>query len=671
MSVQSPFKFLDSYDKEDKDIFFGRDEEVEQLYELVFQSNLTLVYGQSGTGKTSLVQCGLANRFAVSDWFNVYIRRNDDINASLQRTLRRYDVAEPEKGTLRERLRRRHSVSSRQQEDRDAERPVSETVKILRRVYKRYMKPVYLIFDQFEELFILGGEAEQAQFYQNIADIIETEPYCKVLIIMREESIAQLYDFERVVPILFEKRLRVEPMSRPKAVEVITKTTENFGIGLQDEEVPGHIIDAVNAGQGRVELTYLQVFLDRLFQEAALRRSNEIVFNQKLVEDCGSIEDVLAAFLDDQSAAIQLELKDKYPHAPGTGVRKLLNTFVTLEGTKRPQPKEDIQVAGLNKEQTGMVLDRLEKARILRFEDGLYELSHDTLALRVAGQRSEEEIALLQIVKLVRDRRQAYDATKTLLNNNELALIRANRQKLEEEDVLKPEEWQFIQRSIRSNRIRRLAIASTVLVVMIILGVAAIYSYGQSQLARESAREARESEQLANQALQDLRIEQARQDSIRYEQYLAQGKVFMEQAGYTQAAQQFETALVFNENGTDARRLLQEANSRSGVSDRFKRLIAEGDAFYGRGEAYYVDARDRYRQAFSLNYNNSQAQSKLDLVEGNLGAAYDNLVREGDIFFRAQSYRLALEKYRAAERIKPDDADLKTKIRQTETRTGG
>ena len=75
MPVQSPFKFLDAYNKEDKDIFFGRDEEVEQLYELVFQSNLTLVYGQSGTGKTSLVQCGLANRFAASDWFNVYIRR--------------------------------------------------------------------------------------------------------------------------------------------------------------------------------------------------------------------------------------------------------------------------------------------------------------------------------------------------------------------------------------------------------------------------------------------------------------------------------------------------------------------------------------------------------------------------------------------------------------------
>ena len=107
MPATSPFKFLDAYEKEDKDIFFGRDDEVEQLYNLVFQSNLTLVYGQSGTGKTSLIQCGLANRFAQSDWFNVYIRRNDNISNSLLQSLKRYNVAETGGGTLRERLTRR------------------------------------------------------------------------------------------------------------------------------------------------------------------------------------------------------------------------------------------------------------------------------------------------------------------------------------------------------------------------------------------------------------------------------------------------------------------------------------------------------------------------------------------------------------------------------------
>ena len=54
-----PFKFLDSYNVNDKDIFFGRDDEIKTLYEMVFQNPMVLVYGASGTGKTSLIQCVL------------------------------------------------------------------------------------------------------------------------------------------------------------------------------------------------------------------------------------------------------------------------------------------------------------------------------------------------------------------------------------------------------------------------------------------------------------------------------------------------------------------------------------------------------------------------------------------------------------------------------------
>ena len=78
--MTSPFKFLDAYEQRDKPVFFGRDAEIEQLYRLVFETNLVLVYGQSGTGKTSLIQCGLANRFAETDWFQLFVRRTDNIN---------------------------------------------------------------------------------------------------------------------------------------------------------------------------------------------------------------------------------------------------------------------------------------------------------------------------------------------------------------------------------------------------------------------------------------------------------------------------------------------------------------------------------------------------------------------------------------------------------------
>ena len=66
--MKSPFKFLDSYTKDDRAIFFGRDREIEELYHRVFESKIMLVYGVSGTGKSSLIHCGLANKFQDTDW---------------------------------------------------------------------------------------------------------------------------------------------------------------------------------------------------------------------------------------------------------------------------------------------------------------------------------------------------------------------------------------------------------------------------------------------------------------------------------------------------------------------------------------------------------------------------------------------------------------------------
>src|SRR4051794_40490920 len=82
-----PFKFLDAYSREDTGIFFGRDEEIDALYEMIFQSSILLIYGASGTGKTSLIQCGLASRFETHDWLALTIRRGNNINVAVEKAL--------------------------------------------------------------------------------------------------------------------------------------------------------------------------------------------------------------------------------------------------------------------------------------------------------------------------------------------------------------------------------------------------------------------------------------------------------------------------------------------------------------------------------------------------------------------------------------------------------
>ena len=196
--MKSPFKFLDAYTLEDKDVFFGRKEEVDRLYEMVFKTPLILVYGMSGTGKTSLIKCGLASRFDGPDWLPVHIRRNANINDSLDAAIE--EVLKDRQGSL---------------------------VEDVSYIFRYYLRPVYFIFDQLEELFIMGNRDEQQQFVESIRELVNAELACKIILVMREEYIGHLYHFEKVLPTIFDHRLRVEPMNSNKVQEVMLQSFKN------------------------------------------------------------------------------------------------------------------------------------------------------------------------------------------------------------------------------------------------------------------------------------------------------------------------------------------------------------------------------------------------------------------------------------------------------------
>ncbi|MDT7934573.1 MAG: ATP-binding protein [Sphingomonadaceae bacterium] len=190
---------LDAHGPEDQTIFFGRDSEIKALHKLSFQSYLVLVYGPSGTGKTSLVQCGLSSRFKSSAWLPLTIRRCDDINRALIEALR--------------------GAASR-----EAEMEGLDAVGAVRELFLDQLRPIYLIFDQFEKLFTFGTQEERDDFFVTLKQIIDTAVNAKVIIFMREEFLARLDRYEDLIPTIFSKRLRVDPMFTSQLCAVINGT---------------------------------------------------------------------------------------------------------------------------------------------------------------------------------------------------------------------------------------------------------------------------------------------------------------------------------------------------------------------------------------------------------------------------------------------------------------
>ncbi|MBU0763237.1 MAG: ATP-binding protein, partial [Bacteroidetes bacterium] len=276
--MKSPFKFLDSFLKEDKAIFFGRERETEELYQKIFESKILLVYGISGTGKTSLINCGLANKFNDSDWLPVSVRRGGDINESLLKAIGKHLVTEVGSGksavgsdASANQLPATDYRLPTDEPDRPKNaippHPVKPLRKLLKNLYLDHFKPIYLIFDQFEELFIFGTEAEKDEFVQTIKKIVESDLQVKFLFVIREEYLAGVTEFERHIPEILENRIRIEKMRRTNAVQCIEGPCRVAGIAVE-EGFSDALLDKLSPGSAEVELTYLQVFLDKIYRTA-------------------------------------------------------------------------------------------------------------------------------------------------------------------------------------------------------------------------------------------------------------------------------------------------------------------------------------------------------------------------------------------------------------------
>ena len=180
------------------------------------------------------------------------------------------------------------------------------------------------------------------------------------------------------------------------------------------------------------------------------------VFDLALVEQVGSISTVLRDFLDRQAQQTQLDLGTIHPGAPTNAVRRVLSELATADGTKQPMRAEELVLTGVADEQVTYILQRLQQARVLREADGVYELTHDTLARHIADSRSGDEKKLRDIAKVVHERRAAYGTTSTYLSEQELQLVRAYATELREQSQLMADaDWAFVQESRRQYGKRR------------------------------------------------------------------------------------------------------------------------------------------------------------------------------------------------------------------------
>ena len=169
VDAEHPWPGLASFREQDEHFFKGREPDIESLHNLVARERLTILFGVSGLGKSSLLQAGLFPRLRQDTMLPVFIRLDfgdaaaglvEQVFAAIARQVQEKAIEAPahrETETLWEYFHRKDA------EFWDAR--------------NRLVIPV-LCFDQLEEVFTLGREAQKRgpelkQLLTELADLVE------------------------------------------------------------------------------------------------------------------------------------------------------------------------------------------------------------------------------------------------------------------------------------------------------------------------------------------------------------------------------------------------------------------------------------------------------------------------------------------------------------------
>ncbi len=396
-----PYVGLVPFKPADERFFFGRKRETRQVINNLFAARLTLLYGPSGVGKSSLLGAGVlaelgrraegraARRVAVylNEWHGdalTALRRKT--LAALRRALPQATVPEPQ------------GVSHPS--------PSGTLSDWLTEVTTRLGVELLVIFDQFEEYFVYHeepGPEVRDPFALQLAEVVRrVELPVSLLLGLRDDALARLDRFEALIPDLFENYLRLEPLSDAAAEEAIVRPLEVWNLERVAREqvalAPGladHVVAQVRRGEegvggrGRpageragIQAPLLQLVMERLWKQDAASRQLEVATLEKTL---GGAEGIAEVHLEEVMAG----LSDKQRAICG----RMFEYLVTPSGAKIAHSARDLaRYSKVAVSELQVLLTKIagSKRRVLASVaplvaqgEVLYEIYHDALGRAV------------------------------------------------------------------------------------------------------------------------------------------------------------------------------------------------------------------------------------------------------------------------------------------------
>ncbi|MEU5715217.1 trypsin-like peptidase domain-containing protein [Streptomyces sp. NPDC020403] len=493
----SPFRGLAAFQESDSAVYFGRDDEVDDVCALLTadQPRVVLV-GPSGCGKSSLALAGVAPRLRERGHEVLVLRPVDSLlspRAALAAELVRAahpDLPDPDRAAYVD----RYGTSLR-------DHGMTDTARL---ALGERADRLLVVLDQAEELLAAGEDAAA-----EVAELLLGDPApagVRVLITLRADFLRPALDHPVLGPALNRSTARpLAPMSREQLAAVVLKPVEAIPAVSYDPGLVQQILDDAAAEPGALPL--LGFVLEQLWAEQAAGRLRFTTY-----EEIGGVKGALRRHAENAWAVC-------VPEADRGEALRLLTSLVTLlPGGEAPLRRS------LSRAEAGeagwRIARALAKQRILVLggdaEHGQsIELAHEALIGAwpvLSRQVSENRGFLVWRTALHRDIerwREAGGDEEQLLSGG--PLDEAETQLRARPEDVSAEARRFIEASLRrradrrakerrDTRVKRAGITLLALLLAVVGLVALLLDHRNGQLDDELRRAA--SPQLASRAAQ-------------------------------------------------------------------------------------------------------------------------------------------------------------------------
>ncbi len=301
-----PYVGLQPYTEAERDYFFGREQDTETIAANLLTAPLTLLYGASGVGKTSVLAAGVVPHLrAMPDVLVVLFRTWQDetflaaLETEISRSAGNFGFRTPALagGARVADFGNTHDSDETLRNSQFAIRN-SSFDEFLARAAQHTHRTLLIILDQFEEYFLYHPNSDS--FDEQFARAVNRgDVNANFILSMREDALSQLDRFETRIPNLMSNYLRLEHLNRDGAERAIRKPLDVYNarrtdappISIEDALVDA-LIDQVRTGRvtlgqaglgtvggdlvssqtadtrdARVETPFLQMVLTRLWEE--------------------------------------------------------------------------------------------------------------------------------------------------------------------------------------------------------------------------------------------------------------------------------------------------------------------------------------------------------------------------------------------------------------------